>query len=233
MKKKELTIFFFLYSLVIKAVNKAKEFLLEYNYESGNKTEDENTIKLINNIFNHSAIDLQYLEESFNETTPELHNFMNSQKISELIVRFRNISSIIDCVTCSKCRMHAKLEIFGIGTTLKILFANYIELKESISRNELVAFINLFAKLSKNVGNIKFIDQRINQAHFYLKFKYAAIVFFLFIFWVYCVFFDKDDDKIKNANEKKNEIKKENFINKKNGINGTNGINTEKKKKRE
>ena len=232
-EKERVDNFFFLYSLVIKAVNKAKEFLLEYNYESGNKTEDENTIKLINNIFNHSAIDLQYLEESFNETTPELHNFMNSQKISELIVRFRNISSIIDCVTCSKCRMHAKLEIFGIGTTLKILFANYIELKESISRNELVAFINLFAKLSKNVGNIKFIDQRINQAHFYLKFKYAAIVFFLFIFWVYCVFFDKDDDKIKNANEKKNEIKKENFINKKNGINGTNGINTEKKKKRE
>ena len=90
--------FFFLYSLVIKAINKAKDFLLEYNYESGNKIEDENTINLINSIFKDCVNDLQYLEDAFNETTPELDNFMNSQKISELIIRFRNISSIIDCV---------------------------------------------------------------------------------------------------------------------------------------
>ena len=69
--------------------------------------------------------------------------------------------------------MHAKLEVFGIATTLKILFANNVELKESISRNELVSFINLFAKLSKNVQNIKVIDEGINKAHYYLKFKYG------------------------------------------------------------
>ena len=83
---------------------------------------------------------------------------------------------------------------------LKILFANKLELKESISRNELVSFINLFAKLSRNVGYIKYIDDEIKKAHFYLKFKYAGIVLFLFIFWIYAVFFDKEE-------EKKNDIK--------------------------
>ena len=231
--------FFFLYSLVIKAINKAKDFLLEYNYQSGNKSEDENTINLINSIFKDCVNDLQYLEDAFNETTPELDNFMNSQKISELIIRFRNISSIIDCVTCSKCRMHAKLEVFGIGTTLKILFANNFELKESISRNELVSFINLFAKLSKNVQNIKLIDEGINKAHYYLKFKYGGIVLFCFIFWIYAVFFDKgkeEEKKVENKNEKKEENKIENTINgneKNNLSNGINNINGKKKIKKE
>ena len=70
---------------------------------------------------------------------------MHSQKISNLIIRFRNISSLIDCVSCSKCRMHAKLEIFGIATMFKIMFANNNELKEIVKRNELVSFLNLFA----------------------------------------------------------------------------------------
>ena len=199
-QKERIDNFLFLYSLVIKAVNKAREFLLEYNYESGNKVEDENTKNLISTIFRDNSDNLKYLEDAFVGTEQELKHFLESQKISELIIRFRNISSIIDCVTCSKCRMHAKLEVFGMGTMLKILFANKLELKESISRNELVSFINLFAKLSRNVGYIKYIDDEIKKAHFYLKFKYAGIVLFLFIFWIYAVFFDKEE-------EKKNDIK--------------------------
>ena len=90
----------------------------------------------------------------------------------KIIIRFRNISSIIDCVTCSKCRMHAKLEVFGIATMLKIIFTSSTEeLKKSMSRNELVAFINLFAKLSKSVNNLELIDKKIKLAHHNLKFK--------------------------------------------------------------
>ena len=214
-QKERIENFLFLYSVVVKAVNKAKDFLLEYNYESGNKIEDKNTISLINNIFKDNSDNLKLLDDIFKETDIEIKNFLESQKINELIIRFRNISSIIDCVTCSKCRMHAKLEVFGIGTALKILFTNKLELKESISRNELVSFINLFAKLSRNVGYIKFIDEKINKAHFYLKFKYGGIVLFCFIFWVYAVFFDKEDekknddnkDKKNNKNDKKDDNK--------------------------
>ncbi len=206
-QKERIDNFLFLYSLVIKAVNKAREFLLEYNYESGNKVEDENTKNLISTIFRDNSDNLKYLEDAFVGTEQELKHFLESQKISELIIRFRNISSIIDCVTCSKCRMHAKLEVFGMGTMLKILFANKLELKESISRNELVSFINLFAKLSRNVGYIKYIDDEIKKAHYYLKFKYAGIVLFLFIFWIYAVFFDKEEEKKNDTKDNKKEDK--------------------------
>lgn len=36
---------------------------------------------------------------------------------------FRNVSRIMDCVGCDKCRMWGKLQVSGFGTALKILFA--------------------------------------------------------------------------------------------------------------
>lgn len=35
---------------------------------------------------------------------------------------FRNVSRIMDCVGCDKCRLWGKLQVSGIGTALKILF---------------------------------------------------------------------------------------------------------------
>ena len=167
--------FFFLYSLMLKAINKGKNFLLNYDYFSGNETEDKITLNLINELFNENSNNLNILENSFNETSLEFENFMHSQKISNLIIRFRNISSLIDCVSCSKCRMHAKLEIFGIATMFKIMFANNNELKEIVKRNELVSFLNLFAKLSKTISNMEYVDREIKKAHLFLKIRYFII----------------------------------------------------------
>ena len=144
---------------MLKAVNKAVPFLLNYDYSSGNITEDKMTLKIIKEIFRYELLNMDLIEDSFQDTYEYFDNFISSNRLAQLIIRFSNISSIIDCVTCSKCRMHAKLEVFGIATMLKILFApNNEELKKSMSRNELVSFINLFAKLSKSVSNIQMID---------------------------------------------------------------------------
>ena len=68
--------------------------------------------------------------------------------------------------------MHAKLEDFGLATMLKIIFTSSIEeLKKSMSRNELAAFINLFAKLLKSVNILELIDKKIKKGHHNLKFK--------------------------------------------------------------
>lgn len=37
------------------------------------------------------------------------------------ILRFRNISRIMDCVGCEKCRLWGKLQILGVGTAIKVL----------------------------------------------------------------------------------------------------------------
>ena len=45
------------------------------------------------------------------------------------------------------------------------------DLKQSMSRNELVSFINLFAKLSKSVNDVQMVNTRIKSAHhkFFMK----------------------------------------------------------------
>ena len=207
----------FLYSLMIKAINKAVPLLLEYDYRSGNKTEDQMTYKYTKEIFRYELLNIDLIEESFQHIYSHFEKFTNSQKISELIIRFRNISSIIDCVTCSKCRMHAKLEVFGIATMLKIIFTSSTEeLKKSMSRNELVAFINLFAKLSKSVNNLELIDKKIKKAHHNLKFKklkcICTVSIIAIIITIMLLNFVNSNDNLDNKNDNDKKI-----INKKEG----------------
>lgn len=42
--------------------------------------------------------------------------------------KFRNISRIMDCVGCDKCRLWGKLQVQGLGTALKILFSERFDL---------------------------------------------------------------------------------------------------------
>ena len=41
----------------------------------------------------------------------------------EFKARFRNVSRIMDCVGCDKCRLWGKLQTSGLGTALKVLFS--------------------------------------------------------------------------------------------------------------
>ena len=206
---------FFLYSLILKAANKAVPFFLDYDYSSGDAAEDRNTSKLIKEIFRHELKNFDEIEEAFKDSYVEFEKYIYSNMISELIIRFRNISSIIDCVTCSKCRMHAKLEVFGIATMLKIMFSKSTEdLKQTMSRNELVSFINLFAKLSKSVNNVQMVNTMIKKAHHELSLKKFRCVFFIGIAGVIITLMtlnfanaeeesEKEEKKNKLINEKK------------------------------
>ena len=211
---------FFLYSLILKAANKAVPFLLEYDYSSGNNTEDQMTLNIIKELFRHELKNFDEIENTFKDSYVKFENFIYSNMISELIIRFRNISSIIDCVTCSKCRMHAKLEVFGIATMLKIMFAkNNEELKQSMSRNELVSFINLFAKLSKSVNNVKMVNDMIKKAHQEFKMKKFRCILLVGICGVFITLMilnfantDEDDKNKGNKNEKEKDKIKEKII---------------------
>ena len=196
--------------LLSEAVALAVPFLVSYDYTSGNETEDKLTHKLIKEIFRHELKNFDEIEEAFKESYVEFENYIYSNMISELIVRFRNISSIIDCVTCSKCRMHAKLEVFGIATMLKIMFAKSPDdLKQSMSRNELVSFINLFAKLSKAVNDVEMVNKRIKAAQHELTLKKFRCVFFIGIAGVIITLmilnFANAEEEKETTNEKNND----------------------------
>lgn len=71
---------------------------------------------------------------------------------------FRNISRIMDCVGCDKCKLWGKLQIHGLGTALKILFSgkfdyqtepifdNPRKTKFFLERSEIVALVNGFGR---------------------------------------------------------------------------------------
>lgn len=70
---------------------------------------------------------------------------------------FRNISRIMDCVGCDKCKLWGKLQIHGLGTALKILFSGKFDRWEPtlndfskmtffLERSEIVALINGFGR---------------------------------------------------------------------------------------
>ncbi|KAG7563955.1 Endoplasmic reticulum oxidoreductin 1 [Arabidopsis suecica] len=70
--------------------------------------------------------------------------------------QFRNISALMDCVACQKCRLWEKLQVQGLGTSLKILFSavnqdfgDHHTLQ--LQRNEVIALVNLLNHLSESV----------------------------------------------------------------------------------
>jgi hypothetical protein len=83
----------------------------------------------------------------------------NLELKSEFKNRFRNISKIMDCVGCEKCRLWGKLQVSGIGTALKILFSydTAASLKSlKLKRGELVSLFNAFGRVSESVDAVEY-----------------------------------------------------------------------------
>ncbi|GAA5824471.1 hypothetical protein JCM11251_000437 [Rhodosporidiobolus azoricus] len=92
---------------------------------------------------------------------------------SEFKDHFRNVSRIMDCVGCDKCRLWGKMQVTGLGTALKLLFsfpdASVVSSSPSdivqevarlekddpaavvLSRSEVVAFVNTLHRLSESL----------------------------------------------------------------------------------
>ncbi|CDR41399.1 RHTO0S06e01486g1_1 [Rhodotorula toruloides] len=74
----------------------------------------------------------------------------------EFKAHFRNVSRIMDCVGCDKCRLWGKMQITGLGTALKLLFSSDSEDGEEVvlSRSEVVAFVNTLHRLSESLAAV-------------------------------------------------------------------------------
>ncbi|KAJ1455780.1 endoplasmic reticulum Oxidoreductin 1-domain-containing protein [Pelagophyceae sp. CCMP2097] len=75
---------------------------------------------------------------------------------AQFVQRFRNVSLIMDCVTCERCRLWGKLQILGLGTALKILMLDGEDSGlGALQRNEVVALVNTLAQLAKSVDSLR------------------------------------------------------------------------------
>lgn len=148
---------YFTFLFVLRAVTKAADYLEQAEYNTGNPIEDLKAQSLVRQLVINSQIQaacpLPFDEAKLwqGKSGPEL--MLQTQK------QFRNISALMDCVGCEKCRLWGKLQILGLGTALKILFT--VNGKEPISqhlelqRNEVIALINLLHRLSESVDFVQ------------------------------------------------------------------------------
>ncbi|CAK9782912.1 unnamed protein product [Cutaneotrichosporon oleaginosum] len=74
---------------------------------------------------------------------------------------FRNVSAIMDCVGCDKCRLWGKMQVGGFGTALKILFAlDDADLDPRanpnlLQRSEVVALFNTLHRVTESLQAVE------------------------------------------------------------------------------
>jgi ERO1-like protein alpha len=136
----------FALAIVLRAVNKATPLLLNYSYETGHLEEDNRVKHQVKHLLTSTIISQCHSSTTFDETkmfvSPEGKRLKASFRD-----HFRNISRIMNCVSCEKCRLHGKLLTLGVGTALKILFEDSVS-KVNLQRNEVMSLIAALGKLS-------------------------------------------------------------------------------------
>ncbi|GAP85350.1 putative endoplasmic oxidoreductin-1 [Rosellinia necatrix] len=139
---------YFNYALLTRAVAKLGPYLQSYTFCTGEPEHDAATKAKVLAVTEASSSVPQIFDESLmfkNGEGPSLkEDFRN---------RFRNVSRIMDCVGCDKCRLWGKLQTSGYGTALKVLFETDNDSGEvpALKRTELVALFNTYARLSSSV----------------------------------------------------------------------------------
>jgi len=142
---------YFNYALVLRAVTKLGPSLQDYTFCSGDTAQDIITKAKVRSLISQAGTTPQIFNESLmfvNGEGPSLkEDFRN---------RFRNVSRIMDCVGCDKCRLWGKLQTAGYGAALKVLFEfdNNPEDVPTLKRTELVALFNTLARISDSLSAI-------------------------------------------------------------------------------
>ncbi|TKX23327.1 endoplasmic reticulum oxidoreductin ERO1 [Elsinoe australis] len=142
---------YFNYALVLRAVGKLKDHILHYTFCTGDPVEDQRTKQLVHGLAQALPGGPELFDESilFQEN-PAIDSGITLKE--DFRNRFRNISRIMDCVGCDKCRLWGKLQTAGYGTALKVLFelgnGNSHEDEPILRRTELVALMNTLDKIS-------------------------------------------------------------------------------------
>ena len=142
----------FSFVVLLRALRKASPYLYNFPFNVGDEYEDSRTRKLVQRLLDsHIMTSCARVFEAFDETLmfrvgdePSVQATLKSQFKGV----FQNISEVMDCISCQKCKLHGKLELLGIGTALKILLLPEQLISSSLTRNDLVALFNTVAKFS-------------------------------------------------------------------------------------
>uniref|UniRef100_A0A8C6X6T9 ERO1-like protein alpha n=1 Tax=Naja naja TaxID=35670 RepID=A0A8C6X6T9_NAJNA len=154
---------YFIYLIELRALSKILPFFERPDFQLFTGDEDQD-VKTKNRL-----LEILHLIKSFPLHFDENSLFAGNQKEAaklkeEFRFHFKNISRIMDCVECLKCRLWGKLQTQGLGTALKILFSE--KLIENIpekgpshefhlTRQEIVSLFNAFGRISTSVKELE------------------------------------------------------------------------------
>ncbi|KAF9568061.1 endoplasmic oxidoreductin [Agrocybe pediades] len=142
--------------LLLRAVARLGPYLSAFDYcSTGTHEDDAETLKSLTKV-----IDIAKHAGAFDETILFRGENANVLK-EEFKTHFRNVTRIMDCVGCDKCRLWGKIQTTGIATALKILF----ELDEKaldphtnsdlLQRSEVVALMNTLYRFSESLQAVE------------------------------------------------------------------------------
>lgn len=141
---------YFNYALLTRAVAKLKKYLNTYTFCSGDYYQNRLTKSKVLKLATAAASSPGPIFDESLMFKDEMLGFKE-----EFRNRFRNVSRLMDCVGCDKCRLWGKVQTQGYGTALKVLF----EFDEKaatgqnpvLRRTELVALINTLDRVSHSL----------------------------------------------------------------------------------
>lgn len=144
---------YFNYALVLRAVTKLRTYLKNYTFCSGDPRQDAVTKQKVLQLADRAASGGPIFDESLMFQDPSVGDLKEDFRN-----RFRNVSRLMDCVGCDKCRLWGKLQTVGYGTALKVLF-EYDENKNGenppLRRTELVALVNTLDRISSSLSALE------------------------------------------------------------------------------
>jgi ERO1-like protein alpha len=156
---------YFTYLFVLRAALKAGPILREVDFDTASPAEDARTKKLVRSLVDNLALK-HTCPVPFDEGRLWKEEGAEALK-TELQGAFRNITRIMDCVGCEKCKMWGKLQLLGIATSLKILFSSEdcggggnggvgsLPPVLVLERNEVIALVNLLERLAASVEVVR------------------------------------------------------------------------------
>lgn len=141
---------YFTYLTVLRAVAKAAPIWERYPFYTGSEADDRATQALVRQVARVEGL----CGELFDEES--MFRGANADEMQrQFRDHFRNITRIMDCVGCTKCRLWGKLQVRGLGTALKILFSERFNRLPTLTRNEVVALFNTLERLSSSIEYIQ------------------------------------------------------------------------------
>ncbi|CAO1635044.1 unnamed protein product [Jaminaea pallidilutea] len=151
---------YFNYVLLVRALARAGDYMTSFNLKPGHAipATEKSTLSLLGSLVSQANSCPPTFDEAsmFKASSPDAQ-----QLKQEFRHHFRNVSAIMDCVGCDKCRLWGKMQVNGLGTAMKILFSfddedfNPAKNPALLERSELVALINTLHRFAESLKAVE------------------------------------------------------------------------------